>query len=162
LLGNTYGVQTEFYKPFGLLTKWFYSPQANASDGAVRLYEKDNPIAEYRLRRAAINTDIGYAFSRFSEFRFGYEFGYLRAHLRLGTPDFTSVRGVASGGWLGFISDHRDDAVVPREGYRVQTTLRLLDHYPSTAEMIPDASANLEYFHKISRPASVFASGEGG
>ncbi len=91
--GNTYGIGVEFYRRFSQTSKWFFAPQVSASNAQERIYSNGDPTAEYRLGRAAFSFDIGYAISRFSELRAGYEIGYLNAHLKLGTPQFSSVSG---------------------------------------------------------------------
>ena len=88
IFGNTYGIESELYRPFTPGSKWFFSPHAGASSSAFKIYRKSDPLAEYRLNRAELGADIGYGFSRFSEIRFGYEVGSLDARLRLGTPEF--------------------------------------------------------------------------
>jgi NTE family protein len=162
LFGNTYGIQTELYKPLTAVSKWFLSPRAGASDTGFKIYNKNDPRAEYRLRSASIGADFGYGFSRFSEIRVGYELGYLDAKLRLGTPEFASVSGRASNARLKFLTDHTDDPVIPRRGYRVETNFRFFDHYPTATETIPAMEARLGYFRAVASPASLFVIGEGG
>src|SRR2546429_9933542 len=38
LLGNTYGVQTELYRPFSPESRWFFAPRADASDTTFQIY----------------------------------------------------------------------------------------------------------------------------
>src|SRR5208282_5562988 len=84
--GNTYGISTEFYKRFTQTTRWFFAPRVSANNSAEWLYSHNNPQADYRIGRAQFGIDLGYAVSRFSEVRAGYEVGYLDANLKLGTP----------------------------------------------------------------------------
>ena len=93
IFGNTYGIESELYRPFSPSSKWFFAPHAAASSSAFKIYRKSDPLAEYRFNRTEIGGDIGYGFSRFSELRFGYEVGTLDARLRLGTPEFSSISG---------------------------------------------------------------------
>jgi NTE family protein len=162
LFGNTYGVQTELYKPWTAISKWFLAPRAGASETAFKIYDRNNPRAEYRLRRASIGADFGYGFSRFTEVRAGYEFGYLDANLRLGTPEFLSVSGRTGNGRLRFLTDHTDDPVIPRQGYRVETNFRIFDHYPNALETFPALDTTFGLFRPITKPASLFVIGEGG
>jgi len=162
LFGNTYGIASDFYKPFSLLSRWFLGPHASASDTSFRIYGKSNPVAEYRLGRAEIGADVGYGFSRFAELRFGYEVGYVNANLRLGTPDFSSVSGRTGNGRLRFLMDHTDDAVVPRRGYRLETNFRMFDTYPAATQAIPALETRIGYFQPITEPASLFVTAEGG
>jgi len=84
LFGNTYGVQTELYRPLTAISKWFVAPRAGASENAFKIYNRNNPRAEYRLRRTSIGADVGYGFSRFTEVRAGYESD-------ISTPTFASA-----------------------------------------------------------------------
>src|SRR4029077_17726847 len=37
LFGNTYGVQTELYRPLTAISKWFVAPRAGASENAFKI-----------------------------------------------------------------------------------------------------------------------------
>jgi NTE family protein len=160
--GNSYGVESELYKPLNATTKWFVAPRGDATDSAFKIYFKSNPVAEYRIAQADIGTDFGYAFSHFTELRLGYEVGYHSAYLRLGTPDFTSYAGRLGDMRLHFLSDHRDDPVVPRSGSSLEGTFRWYDANPGATIAFPLIQAKADYFHPVSQPGSVYASGEGG
>jgi len=115
--GNTYGVESELYRPFNATTQWFFAPRGDATDTALKIFHKGNPLADYRILRADIGMDIGYTLSRFTEIRVGYEVGDYDAKLRLGTPEFFSHAGRLGDTRLHFLTDHRDDPVVPHRGY---------------------------------------------
>jgi NTE family protein len=161
LFGATYGLQSELYKPLGALSNWFVAPRAAASDSSFRIYNHDDPTAEYRFRRASIGADLGYSLSRFTEFRVGYEVGHLSAQLRLGTPEFSSNGGRFGDVRLRLVSDHTDDPVVPRRGYSWESNFRAFDTYPGATESLPALQATASYFQPITKPASVFVSAEG-
>jgi len=160
--GNTYGISSDFYKPFNVSSRWFFGPHASASDTSFRIYDKLNPVAEYRLGQASIGADVGYGFNRFAELRFGYEVGYVNAHLRLGTPDFASVSGRTGDGRMHFVLDHTDDAIIPRKGYSNTTSFRVFDTYPDTADTLPALETKIGFFKPITRPASLYVQAEGG
>jgi NTE family protein len=160
--GNAYGVNSEFYKPFSAISKWFIAPRAGANDSAFRIYDKNNPIAEYRLSNAAIGADLGYAFDRFTQLRAGYELGFLSARLRLGRPDFGSVSGRAGNTHLQFRTDHTDDPIVPRQGYLATTNFRFFDSYPARSSTLPALDGRIQYFQTITEPSSLFFSAQGG
>jgi len=44
LLGNTYGIQTELYRPFRAESRWFFAPHADASDTTFQIYKKNDPL----------------------------------------------------------------------------------------------------------------------
>ncbi len=115
IFGNTYGIQSELYRPFSPASRWFFSPHADASSSAFKIYRKSDPLAEYRLNGAQIGGDIGYGFNRFSELRLGYEVGFLEARLRLGTAEFSSLNGRTGATHLRWLFDHTDDPVIPRQ-----------------------------------------------
>jgi NTE family protein len=162
LFGNTYGLGSELYRPFTPVSKWFIAPHGTASTRVFKIYEKGNPLADYKLGQADIGMDVGYGFNRFSELRFGYEVGYLDANLRLGTPVFDSVNGRTGAAKLHYVFDHTDSPVIPRSGVRSETTFRWFDTSPGTTSAFPSLQTNLEYFQPVSELGSVFVDGEGG
>src|SRR5213594_3051567 len=91
LLGNTYGIQTELFRPFRAESRWFFAPHADASDTTFPIYAKNDPLADYRIYRINVGGDVGYSFGRFSELRVGYEVGSLNTKLRLGTLQIPAV-----------------------------------------------------------------------
>jgi NTE family protein len=162
LFGNTYGLGSELYRPFTPVSKLFFAPHGSASTRVFQIYEKGNPLADYKLGQADIGIDAGYGFNRFSELRFGYEVGYLDAKLRLGTPVFSSVNGRTGASKLHYIFDHTDSPVIPRSGVRSETTFRWFDTSPGAANAFPSLQANIEYFQPVSALGSVFVDGRGG
>jgi len=162
LFGNTYGLGSELYRPFAPVSRWYFAPHGNASTRVFKIYEKGNPLADYKLGQADFGVDVGYGFNRFSELRFGYEVGYLDTNLRLGTPVFASVNGRVGDAKMHYLFDHTDDPVIPRSGVRSETTFRWFDTSPGTATAFPSLQANLEYFQPVSELGSVFVDGQGG
>jgi len=161
-VGNTYGISSEFYKRLGATSKWFVAPRVLASDTGLRLYSDGNPQAEYRIGRMGGGVDVGYAVDRFSEVRAGYEIGYLDARLRLGTPEFPSVKGQVGETRFRFITDHLDQPVVPRKGYLGQMNFGWKDQSPGTSSAFPVLEMKAEFFKRISNPASIFLLSTGG
>jgi NTE family protein len=160
--GNTYGIDTEFYKRFTETSRWFFAPRGSASNSAQWIYSYNDPKAEYRVGRAAGGVDIGYAVSRFSEVRAGYEIGYLDANLKLGTPQFQSVKGQVGVSRFLFTTDHLDDPIVPRRGYLGELTFHWVDMSPGVPSAFPTLELKTEFFKAISRPASLFLLAQGG
>ncbi len=103
--GNTYGISSEFYKRFSQTSRWFFAPHGNASQSEQRIYSDGDPQADYRIGKAGVGLDLGYAIGRFSEVRGGYEVGYLDANLRLGTPQFFIRPGTSRR--FAFSTQHR-------------------------------------------------------
>ncbi len=161
-IGNTYGISSEYYKRFVQSSKWFYSPEANVSNSGQWIYSYDNPQADYRIVRAGVGLDVGYAVDRFSEVRAGYEFGYLNADLRLGTPAFSSVKGQVGDTRLRLVTDHLDEPVVPLAGYFGQLNFHFFDKSPGAPSAFPNLEMKTEYFKPVSLRSSLFLVAEGG
>jgi len=160
--GSTYGISSELYRPFTATSKWFFAPRADASDAVFRIYAKNDPVSDYRIYRANLGGDLGYGFGRFSEVRVGYEVGYLSTRLRLGTPEFATLKGRTGAARLHYLMDRTDDPVIPRRGVRAETTFRWYNASPGAAESFPVMEARLSFFQPVSRSASLFVAGDGG
>jgi len=161
-IGNTYGITTEFYKRFSETSKWFFAPRVRANDAGQWFYSYDNPQAEYRIGSAGGGADIGYAIDRFSEVRAGYEIGYLDARLKLGTPQFSSVKGQVGETRFRFITDHLDQPIVPQRGYLGQLNFEWKDTSPGAPSAFPSLEMKAEFFKQISSPGSIFLLAKGG
>jgi NTE family protein len=162
LLGNTYGIQTELYRPFAAESRWFFAPHADASDTTFPIYAKNDPLADYRIYRINIGGDLGYSFGRFSELRVGYEVGSLNTKLRLGTPQIPAVEGRVGQTRVRYLLDHTDDPVIPRRGFSAESNFRWFDDSPGANGGFPSMDLKLGYFQPITRSASLFAESEGG
>lgn len=162
LLGNTYGLETELYRPFRPESRWFFAPHADASDTTFQIYAKNDPLADYRIYRIDLGGDLGYSFGRFSELRVGYEVGSLNTKLRLGTPEIPAVEGRVGQSRLHYLLDHTDDPVIPRRGFSAESNFRWFDQSPGAASSFPSMDLKLGYFQPIRRTVSFFAEGEGG
>jgi NTE family protein len=160
--GNTYGIESELYRPFTTTSKWFFAPRAEATDTSFKIFQKTIPEAIYRFYRDDIGADIGYGFSRFTEIRAGYEVGYFNADFRLGTPVLGHHDGRFGDTRLRFLTDHRDDYIAPRRGYSAEVTFRWFDRNPGATGRFPGIQARTEYFIPITKPASIFVEGQGG
>ncbi|MFI5057601.1 MAG: patatin-like phospholipase family protein [Candidatus Acidiferrales bacterium] len=160
--GSTYGIASELYRPFTATSKWFFAPRADASDAAFHIYAKNDPVSDYRFYRADLGGDLGYGFGRFSEVRVGYEVGYLSTRLRLGTPEFPTLKGRIGAARFHYLMDRTDDPVIPRRGVRVESTFRWYNASPGAVESFPAMDLHVNYFQPISGAASLFVAGEGG
>ncbi len=114
------------------------------------------------MGRAAFGVDIGYAVSRFSEVRAGYEIGYLDARLKLGTSEFSSVRGQVGATRFRFAIDHLDEPIIPRRGYLSELTFHWVDTSAGAPAAFPTLDLKTEFFKPVSKPASVFLVAQGG
>jgi len=160
--GNNYGLSSELYRPFTSFSKWFFAPHVSVSNTGFKFFNQTDPIALYRFHQANGGLDVGYGFNRFSELRLGYQIGYSNILLNLGRPGFASASGRVGDTHLHFLTDHTDDPIVPRRGYKGDATFRWYDAYPGASQGLPALDARLEGFQRVSSKGSVFVSGEGG
>src|SRR6267378_2542430 len=162
LLGNTYGIQTELFRPFRAESRWFFAPHADASDTTFPIYAKNDPLADYRIYRINIGGDVGHSFGRFSELRVGYQIGSLNTKLRLGAPEIPAVAGRVGQTRLHYLLDHTDDPVIPRRGFSAETNFRWFDQSPGAKGGFPSMDLKLGYFQPVTRSASIYVEAEGG
>jgi NTE family protein len=162
LLGNTYGIQTELFRPFRAESRWFFAPHADASDTTFQIYAKNDPLADYRIYRINIGGDFGYSFGRFSELRVGYEVGSLNTKLRLGKPEIPSVEGRVGQTRLHYLLDHTDDPVIPRRGVSMESNFRWFDASPGAKDGFPLLDLKVGYFQPVAWSASIYFESEGG
>ena len=160
--GATYSIASELYRPFTAASHWFFAPRGEASSASFKMFRKSDPQADYRVYRHDVGLDFGHSFSRFTEFRAGYEVGYFDAKLRLGEPQFSSFHGRFGDARLRLLSDHTDDPIVPHEGYRAEWNFRWFEANPGADGDFPLSEARLSYFQPVSPVASIFVQGNGG
>ena len=160
--GNAYLISTELYRPFSSFSKWFYAPYASASNTGFNFYDKNDPIALYRLHQQNAAFDVGYGFDRFTELRAGYTIGHSDNHLSLGKPEFSSVSGRVGDTHLRFRTDHTNNPIVPSAGYKAEASFHWYDAYPGARGDLPAMDARLEGFKPVGAKGSIFVSAEGG
>jgi NTE family protein len=161
IFGGTYGINTELYRPFQPLGKWFFAPFLDADQTNFKIYQKSDPRAIYRLDDVLGGVDLGYGFNRFSEVRVGYGVGYQDYKLRLGTPDFASTNGRLGVFHLRYILDHTNEAVIPTRGYFVRTNFEYFDSSPIAQQAYPSLNLLLQYFQPVSTSGSLYVIAEG-
>jgi NTE family protein len=159
--GQTYGFATDLYRPFTPLGKWFFDPFLLARQYTFLLYKMYDPRADYRMDDVLGGADIGYAISRFSEFRVGYGEGYKHEFLRLGTPQFASNTGRVGALHARYTLDHTNDPVIPTRGYYLQSNFSYFDTYPGATEAFPTLTTTVQLFQPVHKD-SVFLIGSGG
>jgi NTE family protein len=162
LFGSQYSVHTEYFHPFTAASKWFLAPEIGAGNSAYKIYEKNDPLAEYRVNRAEMGADLGYAFDRFSELRVGYEAGYYSNKLRIGAPLLPTLNGAWSAARLRYRTDWTDDPEIPRRGLRIESNFHWYAKSPGASEAFPVLELRTGYFQPVSRANSFFLLSSGG
>lgn len=167
--GSTYGVRSEYYRPFTGRSKWFVAPHLYAVSSPFNEYSGKNRLRQFRIENNGLGADVGYSINPRSEIRFGEDLLWFKTITKVasgpvgtpnfaGTPNFTERQNVSS---LRYRFYGVDNVQVPRSGLNMEFTF---DHYQVTSGLpnFEKAEFRASYFQPISRPASVFVSLSGG
>ncbi|MBZ5537030.1 MAG: patatin-like phospholipase family protein [Acidobacteriia bacterium] len=160
--GSVYAIRSEYYHPLTSSSRWFIAPRAGASSSSFNIYSRNTLLAEYRMNRADVGADFGYAFDRFSELRLGYEVGYLNASRRIGSPLLPSQSARTGASTLRFVMDRLDSPVIPRRGIGLEWRAQWVDANLGARSGFPLSEATFQAFQPISDPASIYLLAAGG
>jgi NTE family protein len=161
-IGATYSASSEYYHPFTNTSRWFIAPGIHASRSSLNLYLQNTLLAEYKITQFDGTFDLGYAIDRFSEFRLGYDAGYLKASRRIGGPILPAVSGRTGVTRARYVMDRLDNPIIPRRGIALFLNGGWNDAYPGASRGYPSAQATLQAFRKVTNPASIYLIAEGG
>jgi NTE family protein len=161
-VGETYGVQTELFKPIHPLSNFFVAPFLDADQATFNIYHKSDPRAIYREDHVLGGVDLGYSFNRFNELRVGYAIGFDDYTLRLGTPEFASFSGAVGAFQMRYVRDHTNEAVIPTAGHFLQMNFRWYDNNPGATEAFPSMELFASYYRPVSSQGSIFVNTQGG
>ncbi len=119
-VGQTSSLISEFYQPLDTRQLFFVAPRIELERRPVNVYNGNNKIAEYDLRRTDFAFDVGSQFTKYGEARVGVVIGHQNVSLSTGpvslAPATTnSIDRRAITGRLLF--DQLDSINFPRFGY---------------------------------------------
>jgi NTE family protein len=161
-IGSQYGVQSEFYRPFGESLRWFVAPRAFATNTSVEFYQGSTFISDYRNRLAGAAFDFGYSFNQTGELRVGYEIADQKFSPSKGSQTFPTLRGRVGITSLRYNFIDRDNAIVPRSGSDLHFRTQWTDATPGATSGFPLAEIQTNLFKRVTKPASVFLAAQGG
>lgn len=161
-LGSEHSVRSEFYRPFGKKLQWFIAPEGFAENVETNFYKDNNAIAEYRKRQAGGAFDLGYAFSRSSELRIGYQAAEEKFSPSTGTAIFGTFKGRVGITSLRYDRLGRDNPIIPSSGLDIHFKTQWYDANPGASSGFPLAETQIGFFKPISKPSSLFLSAAGG
>ncbi len=158
--GSTYGIQSEYYRPFSGSSKFFFAPHIYALSSPFNEYAGTDRLAQYRIDRYGFGVDVGYAINSRSEIRIGQDLEWLRSVKKIAddpTPNYTERDGVSD---IRYRYYGVDNPELPRGGLNLEV---LLQRYQRDIfKSFPRAELRAAYFHPVSKPASVFFTASGG
>ena len=162
IAGSIYGLRSEYYHPLRWKSHFFVAPRIFATSQPLDVYSNDDRVAEYRQRQQGGGIDLGIAIDRFSELRFGYQIEHLGLSREIGIPEFQSASGRQGFSRLQFIEDHRDNPIIPRDGYYAKYGFRFYDADIDAPESFPWSQLQTQLFHRVNRFGSAFLLASGG
>jgi NTE family protein len=163
IFGSQYGLGSEYYRPFTATTNWFVAPRAMYNNAQFPLFSGNDFLALYRKRVALGGLDLGYAFGKTGELRFGYEGGYEQLKPQIGrTSELPTVAGPSGDVRLQYVLDTLDQPVVPRSGENVRFYTEYFNANPGAPHGFPLSELQVQNFFQLSDPSSVFLNAYGG
>lgn len=159
--GSTYGVSSEYYRPFTASSKWFAAPRIYAVSSPFNIYVADQRAAQYRLERDGFGIDAGYAISSRAEFRAGEDLLWFKTKKVISVdpfPDSTTKQFVSSAKFRYY---GVDNVQLPRQGLIVESSGSW--YYRNTKlGSFPQAQLTGTYFKPVSEPGSIFVRADAG
>jgi NTE family protein len=160
-LGSTWGLASEYYRPISG-SRWFIAPRLSGTSNPFDIYHHSERVAEYRIREFSGAVDLGYAIDRFSQFRIGYETGYLQSKLRIGEPILQTISGRVGAASIRYDLDRLDSPIVPRKGEAVQFRTQWTEASPGAAHGFPVSELFAAVVRPVSKRGSVYVEAFGG
>jgi NTE family protein len=163
IFGSQYGIDSEYYRPFTISSRWFVAPRAGFLSSQYNVYSQNTLIAAYRKREAGGGLDFGYEFGRSGEFRLGYEGGYERLSRQVGDPTvLPTVSGASGDVRTQFELDELDDPVIPRSGRYLLAYAKGYNANPGADGAFPLFEAQFQNYFRLNDPSTIFVDGYGG
>jgi NTE family protein len=162
LVGSTYAVQSEYFRPFTGTSKWFIAPRGFAGDSPIDFYQRGERLAQYRIRSVGGGADLGYSLNRFVELRAGYSVARLRLARQIGDPLLVSLSGTNSITSFRVVMDKLDSPQIPRHGQFLSSRFEIWNKGVASTGVFPAAETIYTVVRRINSPGSVFFNAQGG
>lgn len=159
-IGPVNRIATEYYYRFGG-GKWFVAPRGYWSSDLLPFYDGHTRLFDYRINTGGGGADLGYAFGRFQEMRFGYDIGHITYDIKTGIVPGSS-EGRTSGFRAKWSYDKQNSPVIPLEGLRTSITGKWITDFPEVSKTFPSLQGDFSYARRFNRRYSLILAGEAG
>lgn len=161
LFGSGNLADSEFYQPIAG-SRFFVSPYAFASKIARNSFTGLTRVAVFGDERAGGGFDFGYAASRRSEFRLGYQIFEGKLAPLIGSAGLPISSGSTGEFRARYVWDGEDSPSVPSSGTRVVATLSRVLQTPGAAGAFNQLDIRSSTFVPLSHQTSMFLLASGG
>lgn len=159
--GYSYGVRSEYYRPFTPHSQFFYAPRAYATSTRFDFYNEGTKTSQYQINQSGVGFDAGYTWKRSAELRFGQDEYWYSVTKRIDFDNLSIPPQQQSVTSLRFTSYNTDNSVLPFRG--VNTFLRIERHEPSKGnDPFTLAEARVAAYLPLTAKDSVFLTASGG
>jgi NTE family protein len=116
-VGRNNSVATEYYRRLGQ-SRWFVAPRGFYSRSQEDVYTDNDRTSILKVVEGGAGADFGYAFSRFQEFRLGYQYNHIDRSVSSGVaiPWLTQAAAGLQSARFRWVYDAQDSPLVPRHG----------------------------------------------
>ena len=158
--GYSYGVRSEYYKPFTARSRFFFAPRGYATSTRFNFYNEGTKVSEYQILQNGGGLDLGYTTPRGAEFRVGQDEFWYSAKKRIDfdnlsfspqRQDVTSLRF----NYLG-----TDNGVLPLRGALLN--FKVERHHQAVEDSFTLAEARVAAFIPLRKQGSGILRASGG
>ncbi|MBB5327218.1 patatin-like phospholipase family protein [Tunturiibacter gelidoferens] len=159
--GYSYGLKSEYYKPFSAKSRFFYAPRAYVTSTRFDFYNEGSRTSQYQINQNGFGFDGGYTWPRGAELRIGQDEYWYSVNKRIDFDNLSIPAQQQSVSSLRFNSLGADNAVLPFNG--LNTFFRVERHQPSKGnDPFTLAEGRVAAYFPISAKNSVFVIASGG
>ncbi|HMD73226.1 MAG TPA: patatin-like phospholipase family protein, partial [Steroidobacteraceae bacterium] len=115
-IGDNPKVYTEFYQPLTAERTWFVAPSGRIESSDLPVYQNYVEIADFRMRQAEADLDIGRELGNWGEIRTGFHRINGATSLRFGAADLVEPQFNDGEYFFKFSYDRLDNVHFPRDG----------------------------------------------
>jgi NTE family protein len=159
--GYSYGIRSEYYKPFTAESRWFYAPRAYVTSTRFDFYNEGSKTSQYEIVQNGLGFDAGYTTPRGAEIRLGQDVYWYSVKKIIDYEDLSIPAERESVTSLTFNSIGGDNAVLPFSG--ANTSFRVERHQPSAGnDAFTLAEGRIASYYPISKLGSILITAAGG
>ncbi|MGF7181984.1 patatin-like phospholipase family protein [Tunturiibacter psychrotolerans] len=159
--GYSYGLKSEYYKPFSAQSRFFYAPRAYATSTRFDFYNEGSRTSQYQINQRGFGFDGGYTWPRGAEVRLGQDEYWYSVVKRIDFDNLSIPPQQQSVTSLRYNYLGADNAVLPFRG--LNTSFSVERHERSKGnDPFTLAQGSVEAFFPIGVKNAIFITASGG